>query len=425
MESKIKAKTWIVFVLIGLFGQLAWSVENMYLNVFLYNTIIQSTSYIAAMVAASAVTATLTAFIMGAVADKSGKRKAFISVGYILWGISTGAFGFINNSIIKSASLAAMMVVILDCIMTFFGSTANDAAFNAYVTENTDESNRGKVEGVLSTFPLLSMLIIFGLFDPLTQRGEWKSFFLIFGGANIVAGIAALFLVSDEKAVKKEEDVIKGILKLFTISEIKTHRERYLTLVTFGCFNIALQVYLPYLIIYIQHYLGFNNYALMLAVVLVGASLASIIAGRIIDKIGKSQMCLIAGFIMLVGLISVYLTRSYISVMIAALIMMSGYMITFSSLGAKIRDITPKHLTGSFQGIRMIFQVALPMIIGPMIGNAVIKGSGTYTELGEVKNIPTPNIFLASAIVLLITAIFVFMLIKEENKNGISSTTRA
>ena len=52
------------------------------------------------------------------------------------------------------------MVVVLDCVMTFFGSTANDAAFNAYVTDITDSDNRGRVESVLAILPLISMLII-------------------------------------------------------------------------------------------------------------------------------------------------------------------------------------------------------------------------------------------------------------------------
>ena len=41
----------------GLIGQVAWVVENMYFNVFLYNTVTGDTSMIAAMVAASAVVA--------------------------------------------------------------------------------------------------------------------------------------------------------------------------------------------------------------------------------------------------------------------------------------------------------------------------------------------------------------------------------
>ena len=59
----------------------------------------------------------------------------------------------------------------------------------------------------------------------------------------------------------------------------------------------------------------------------------------------------------------------------------------------------------------MIFGVMLPMIIGPFIGSAVIKGSAqTYVELGEVKSVPTPGIFLAAAVVLLFVLIPVLAL---------------
>jgi hypothetical protein len=97
--------------------------------------------------------------------------------------------------------------------------------------------------------------------------------------------------------------------------------------------------------------------------------------------------------------------------------MMSGYMMTASVLGANIRDWTPKDKAGHFQGIRMIFAVLLPMVIGPNIGAAVIRGgSGTYVELGQVKSVPTPGIYLAAACVLLLTAVPVAYLRKREKQ---------
>ena len=289
MQRKISSRLWISFILIGLSGQLAWSIENMYLNVFLYNTIIPDTSYIALMVSLSAITATLTTFIMGIVSDKIGRRKPLISFGYILWGLSTAAFGIVSNNVFKTAIHAASAVVALDCLMTFFGSTANDAAFNAYVTDQSDETNRGKIEGVLSSLSLISMLIIFGLFDGLTQKGEWKKFFAIFGLINIFTGLISLFLLKeDKKEIKKEKDVLKNLISLLSIKEIKANKIRYLDLINLLFIATSFQVFLPYLIIYIQEYLHFYDYALMLAIVLTGASIISIIVGRLADKKGKS-----------------------------------------------------------------------------------------------------------------------------------------
>ena len=94
---------------------------------------------------------------------------------------------------------------------------------------------------------------------------------------------------------------------------------------------------------------------------------------------------------------------------------MSGYMMMTSALGANIRDWTPASKAGHFQGIRMIFAVLLPMVTGPAIGAAVIKnGASTYVELGQVKTVPTPGIYLAAAAVLLLTFVPILVLRKKE-----------
>ena len=94
--KKISARLWISFVLIGLMGQFAWTIENMYFNVFLYQTISTDPRYIADMVAWSAASATLTTLLMGALSDRIGKRKALVVGGYLLWGLATAAFGLVT-----------------------------------------------------------------------------------------------------------------------------------------------------------------------------------------------------------------------------------------------------------------------------------------------------------------------------------------
>ena len=84
MTRKIGGLKWLSIVLVGLFGQFAWTIENMYFNVFLYNTISTDPGYIAAMVAWSAAVATLTTLLMGALSDRVGRRKIFIVLGYVL-----------------------------------------------------------------------------------------------------------------------------------------------------------------------------------------------------------------------------------------------------------------------------------------------------------------------------------------------------
>lgn len=424
MNSKLGARKWITLILIGLFGQFAWTIENMYFNVYLYNTISTDPGYIAAMVGWSAAAATVTTLLMGALSDRVGRRKIFICAGYILWGLSTAAFGYITPEnagklfpAANAAAAAATMVVVMDCVMTFFGSTANDGAFNAYVTDVTTAENRGRAESVLAILPLISMLIIFGAFDGLTQRGKWREFFNIFGVAVSVVGVIGIFLVKDEPTLKPRRDsYFKNLLYGLHPAVIRENGELYLSFAAFCVFSIAVQVFFPFLIIYIQNYLGITDYAIVLGVVLILASVASVVSGRFIDRFGKLRFTFPAAGIMLGGLVGMYFVRSQFGVMIAGTVMMSGYMMLSAALSANIRDWTPEGKVGHFQGIRMIFAVLLPMVIGPAIGAAVIRGgNSTYIDLGQVKTVPTPGIYLAAAVVLLLTAIPI-LLLKRKSK---------
>lgn len=422
---RLGKRKWATIVLVGLVGQFAWTIENMYFNVYLYNTISTDPDYIAAMVGWSAAAATLTALLMGALSDRVGKRRIFIAGGYILWGASTAAFGLVTVEnaaklfpAASAVSAAAVMIVVLDCVMTFFGSTANDAAFNAWLTDATDESNRGRAESVIATLPLISMLVIFGAFDGLTQQGRWSEFFLIFGVLVSATGVVSLFLVKDEPGLQPRRDrYFANLVYGLRPSVIAKNPLLYLALLAFAVFSVAVQVFFPYLIIYIQNFLGITDYAIVLGVVLIVASLVSVLSGKLIDKMGKLRFTLPAAAVMFAGLVAMYFARGRVAVIIAGCVMMSGYMLVTASLSGKVRDLTPPDKAGHFQGIRMLFAVLLPMVIGPAIGSAVIKGGDlTYVELGVVKTVPTPAIFLAAAVVLLLTLIPVFILKRRESK---------
>ncbi|MBQ4365920.1 MAG: MFS transporter, partial [Clostridia bacterium] len=70
---------------------------------------------------------------------------------------------------------------------------------------------------------------------------------------------------------------------------------------------------------------------------------------------------------------------------------------------------------GQFQGVRMIFAVLLPMVIGPMLGNFSSSASAvTYTdEFGVSQNAPTSAMFLCAAIVAVLVFLPLGFLIKK------------
>jgi len=407
-----------------IFCKRIWVIENMYFNLFLFNTISGNPNAIAWMVAASAATATLTTIFMGALSDRVSKRKMFISFGYILWGLATLSFAFISVDAVaeffpfaNAVSVTVVIVIIMDCVMTFFGSTANDGAFNAWVTDTTNSDNRGKVEGVLAILPLIALLIIFGGFDGFVQKDQWPLFFLILGGLITVGGIIGIFLIKESNIKHSTSNYWETLIFGFQPKTVKKHPQLYIYLIAMALFGIATQIYMPYFIIYIQRYLGIDAYAILLGVVLLGASIASVIVGRFVTAKNKHRFFYPGIAIMILGLIFLFLTRNALYVGIAGFVMMSGNLILTAVMNAKVRDYTPLDKVGHFQGVRMIFFVLIPMVIGPFIGAKVISNAQTfYMDLGVLKPIPTPTIFLVSAIASLLVIIPLIFVFRNEKK---------
>ncbi|MFG1898487.1 MFS transporter [Micromonospora zamorensis] len=408
-DPRLGRRAWTSLVLLGFVGQLAWAVENMYLNVFVHDTITDDPTAIATMVAASALAATAATVLIGAISDRSGRRRAFIAGGYLAWGVATAAFGLLTVDGVAALApaadavlLALLAVIALDCLMSFLGSGANDAAFQAWVTDVTRPANRGRVESVLAAMPLLAMLAVFGGFDGLTRAGQWRTFFLIVGGIIAAVGVLAWFLVRDEPVpVRRGERLLGSMLHGLRPAAVRANPRLYLALAAWSIWGVSTQVFLPYLIIYLQRYLDIGGYALVLGVVLLGASVVSVVVGRFIDRMGRVSFLLAAVAVYAAGLFSMYLARGTFQVIAAGLLMMSGFMLVLAPIGALVRDFSPPERAGHVQGLRMIFAILVPMVVGPYLGAAVINGAGeTYTDLGVVKQVPTPGIFLAALAVL-------------------------
>ena len=454
-NNKISVREWFVLIIIGLVGQFAWSIENMYLNTYI--TYLNFTSQdggfdyslmIAITTALSAVVATLTTLFMGTLTDKVNKRKIFISAGYILWGISTASFGLLNvNSdsslfaIAMSAQSAAIMVIVIDCIMTFLGSTSNDAAFNSYVTRNVSDKNRAKVEGVLSILPLIAMLIIFVGLNGLTTKESgyrWDLFFYIVGGLVTIVGLISTILIPREKDTNIQKFEYKNlILEGFKPKTIKENKSLYMILLIYFIYGVAIQVYFPYLMVYIEKSCNIANtgssfltpFAIVMAVALLVGSVLSVVIGIIADKVGKAKMIIPVIVILIIGLFMMFFipyigndTLRIVYAAISGLIMILGYVSVPTVLNSLVRSNIPKGKEGTFMGIRMIFVVALPMCIGPFIGDALNKayGENYVGDYGVESPLPSNYGYLVSLFILVIAIILIiFVLIKgrKENRN--------
>ncbi len=415
--APLGARTWTAVLVVGLVGQLAWVIENMYLNVFVYDTISTDPAVIAWMVALSAIAATAATLLFGAWSDRLARRREFIAIGYVAWGLVTAAFGLVGAgaageaggeaSAVASAgatvATAVIAIIALDCVMSFIGSGANDAAFAAWVTDSTVPANRGRVDGWLAIMPLVGMLLVFALLDPLTQEGRWELFFGIVGGLTAATGVAAWFLVRDRGVARHEHGVLKAVVDGLRPATVRREPALFATLAAWGVIGVSSQVFLPYVLIYLRYSLELDGYAIVLGIELLLASALSVVGGRLIDRFGKARVLPYAVAAFAAGLVAMTFVRDAVGVIAAATVMMAGMMGSIAAVSALTRDHTPEDRAGGVQGARMILAVMLPMIIGPAIGAAVISGSAhSYVELGVAHPVPGPEIFAAAAVVLLL-----------------------
>ncbi len=439
MENKVFGKeSWRILLLFGLVGQIAWSVENMYFNLFVFETIAPDLGTVTLMVQLSGVAATLTTLVAGTLSDKLGNRRSFISWGYIIWGVTVALFGMISTDLVASLlhtdvaaalGVTLALTVVADCVMTLFGSTANDAAFNAWVTDNTAQSYRGKVESVLSILPLIAMLIVAGGFGMLVELVGYKWLFLGLGAVITACGVCGIFLITDSKNLVKNGS-FSDILYGFKPRVVRENAPLYLTLLVMCVYGIACQVFMPYLIIYMKTYLGFSvlQYSVVFGLAIVVGALINLKLGALSDRTDKARLLYAAAGIFALGLFAMYAARfgGKTAVLLtfgaAGVLMITGYIYISALCGALVRDHTPERDAGKLQGVRMIFGVLLPMLLGPMLGNAINKSAGLSlpdldsADVMTTAYIPAPGIFLAAALIAL--AMFILIPFLQKCMNG-------
>jgi MFS family permease len=365
------------------------------------------------MVAASAITATLTTLLMGTLSDRThsrwGRRRPYILVGYVLWGLSTILFPMV--AYIKIASIAVIMVVIADSVMTFFGSTANDAAFNAWTADIATSENRGRVEGVLNMSLFIAQIISMAAAGILIDSFGYFIFFYSLGGIVLVVGLVAGILLEDAPEVESDlsrPPFWQEFTELFKIDVLKENRDLFTLLLFIMISTIGMQVSMPYLIVYLENFIGVTKteFSIIGGAVMLGSAVFAIPFGILADRWNKRTMIGVAILISSVGGILLSLVDTLLLLALTGLVWQAFATASQIASVAWLKDLLPEQNRGKFLGIRMIFWVAIPMVIGPWVGSSLIQNFGIPTITnGEAGFIPVPIIFQVGSIIALLSLV--------------------
>ena len=460
-NSKLSLSTWIVIWIAGLAGQLVWCIENQWFNTFVYDKIAPDPSIITWMVAISAIVSTFATFLMGTISDRIGKRRIFILMGYILWGVSTICFGLTQFTIgALGVTGTIILVVLADAVMSFFGSMGNDCGFSSWTTDISSPSNRGTIGTVLAVQPVIATVsgsLVFGaILSAFTtieingQKLDYVMLFLLVGIAIIIVGVISFLLSKEGKDViaRRDETFIESVKKPFNFKVLKNNKVLLYVLLTFCVFFISFNIYFPHMLNYFIY--GGASYTVewlstiifgssdsiemvagaLLAIGLVLAFPVVIFCAKFLNKLRFIEILFLSIAANIIGLAILFFGGlsgvqeiPLIFIIIIGIFFVGvGYMCLYQCLMAWIKNLYPSNMRSQFEGIRMIFYVCIPMFLGTLIGNIIVSYLGDLIIIdyarGPVEGYaPNHWLFLIAICVALCTYIPVILLAKEIKNN--------
>lgn len=425
--SGISLINWFLICSLAVSGGLAWSMENNWFNTFVYEEITPKPEPVTYMVVASAIVGTITTLAIGTWSDKLGTRRSFISIGYMLWGLSTIVFPL--SAYARSARLGIILVVLLDCTMSFFGTASNASAFQAWVTDISDETNRGRLESILG---IMGMAV--GASDVVSGIViDRLGYQFLFSGVGILvfcSGLIAYFLLNDDPDLRKNEKdtgihFFKQLLSVFSPRSVRQNQYFFILMILMVLYTIGAQIYLPYQMIYINHNLGFSKTTMSYVQLGLMAFaplfiLLVILIGRAVDR-GKSIALLVAGLaVNLIGLVSFSLSKELWSLVGSYFLIGIGSLPLGITVMSWSRNLMPEDQIGQFVGVRMIFYVMLPMMIGPIISNIFINRYGISAQINGVTGIIPPAVIFVIAAVFYLLAFIPLYFLRDADGPGAS-----
>ncbi len=440
------------FLLLCLCGQLCWNVENQWFNTFMYRWITQDVSYVTAMVIISATLTCISTFIFGAYSDRKGKRKNLLGWGYIIWGVTTYAVGLCQyltglefSTPQVAIIIAASSVVALDGVMSFVGSIAYDATFNAWTNDHTTEKNKGFVGTIYGVMPVIATIlgtvvggIILDIDNP-TGKGNYQLLFGLMGIFVTLCGVFTLIFVKDKSTLKpqKEGTFMQQATSAFRFKELKSLpniKEMLLACIVICVYFISFNFYFVHLGNWALFELGFEkefDFGVIEGIAMIFGIILAFPISKLIDKDRIPLVCVIGLVASFLGLLIIYFfvnsntidpTTAFsvknIPMIIACFFFGTGEILMTEACMIWVRGLFPENKRGCFEGLRCVFFVWIPMLIGTLCGDIIIKSLGNFgtDAYGMKQYYPPKELFLWASFVVLATFIPLYYAAKVYKK---------
>ncbi|TFG20483.1 MAG: MFS transporter [Promethearchaeota archaeon] len=418
--KKISKRNYVALFLISFGGNIAWAIENQYYNVYLYNKILPDPLYVSLMVAITAVVSTVTTIVMGSIMDIRGKRRSFIIWAFICWAFASAAFPLSEFVKPFNVYLAVGVAILVDCVMSYFGATAYDAAYNAFIIDITTVENRAKAVSINEIMTLFGTLVIYGATGFLLAAGlSYFYYFIIMAAATGIIGLIGGLSMQDSPTLQPlKVGFWEHIKTTFDRRHIKENKDCFLVLAGIAIQATSFSIFFPFIVIYLEHTVGLTGLwpSLVMFIGLLVSVGLSIPVGMFVDKIGRKKVAITSIVLEAISLVAFAYSGELWALITTGVLWVFFMMTWHISSQAWAGDLYPKSKAGQFNGYFLIVNVLIAMVIGSPIGGLLSRRYGTPVVVDGIPGYaPTYLIYLVGAAVV-IFAIVPLLFAKEKPK---------
>jgi UMF1 family MFS transporter len=329
--------------------------------------------------------------VMGAIADESGRKKAFLFASYLLCVGGTAALWFLEPGQI----LPALTLFVLSNVAFSFGE--NFAG--AFLPEISTPANVGRISGFGWGLGYFGGLLSLALVYPFVKGGvtleNYDRLRLAWPATAAFFLLAALptFLILRERAPKRREPFTYYLANGFgrlatTVRSARTFRELVRFLSVFFVFSIGLTATIGFFGIYAARTLAFTPVELLLlgTAVQIPSALGAFIFGLVQDKLGARRTLQITLVLWLVVSASTALARDKATFWLVAMIAGLGIGSLQSASRALVGAFSPVSKSGEFFGLWGLAGKAA-YAVGPLIFGWISSSTGSQRTAAAANGV--------------------------------------
>ena len=94
-----------------------------------------------------------------------------------------------------------------------------------------------------------------------------------------------------------------------------------------------------------------------------------------------------------------------------------GYVLILQTTTAWVKNLYPENSRGQFEGVRIVFNVLIPMVLGPGMANIVISNWGVPVVIAGVSGMaPSGALFYAAAAIMVLVLLPTYMAVKTRKQ---------